>query len=295
MTLFRFVCKSGSLLSFRYAADEIISYIQVVHSVRPKRSRLNISRRIRPPMGYSLKPFDAIPFSEYVKEYRKNPDMTLFQMPTGLFSSGCFAKRHESKKVSGKFTGRKTPLVLDPSQNDPHWEDEIVFESSTRPLQPGRKNNGKAEVSTKRIPRLNLIADPIGHQPQSQLPPGRLSQRKRRQFVDDACRKVLNTGPTKAGHEGRLGSIEFEKLESPSLISSPSRRTVIKDTGYWKILQQDQPAKRFNAPKNQYGPFNFDHRKVSSNSLRLLSYLSIYHFPSLVIRPKNVNLLHLSV
>lgn len=225
------------------------NYIQVVHSVRPKRSRRNISRRIRPPMGYSLKPFDAIPFSEYIKEYRKNPDMTLFQMPTGLFSSGCFAKRHESKKVSGKFTGRKTPLVLDPSQNDPHWEDEIVFESSTRPLQPGRKNNGKAEVSTKRIPRLNLIADPIGHQPQSQLPPGRLSQRKRRQSVDDACRKILNTGPTKAGHEGRLGSIEFEKLESPSLISSPSRRTVIKDTGYWKILQQDQPAKRFNAPK----------------------------------------------
>lgn len=255
------------LLGFRYVVDGIISYIQVVQSVRPKRSRRNTLRHIRPPVGYSFKPFDAIPFSEYVKEYRKNPDITLFKMPTGLFSSGCFANRHASKKVSGKSTRHKTPPVLDPSQNDPHWEDEIVFESSTRPIQSGHKDNGKAEAPIKRIPKLNVVTDPIRHQSKFQLSSGRLPQRKRPQPVDDACRKVptsdsdtrmdtghqINTG-TKACHEERLRPIECEKAESPSLIDLQSRRTVMKDTGYWKIPQQDQRAKRINAPKKSVWP-----------------------------------------
>ncbi|UOH80062.1 hypothetical protein LQV05_002711 [Cryptococcus neoformans] len=255
------------LLGFRYAVDEIISYIQVVQSVRPKRSRRHTSRHIRPPVGYSFKPFDAIPFSKYVKEYRKNPDITLFKMPTGLFSSGCFAKRHASKKVNCKSTRHKTPPVLDPSQNDPHWEDEIVFESSTRPIQPGHKDNGKVEAPIKRIPKLNVVTDPIRHQSKFQLSSGRLPQRKRPQPVDDACRKVptsdfdtrmdtghqINTG-TKAGHEERLRPIECEKVGSSSLIALQSRRTVMKDTGYWKIPQQDQPAKRINAPKKSVWP-----------------------------------------
>lgn len=170
--------------------DEIISYIQVVHSVRPKRSRRNASRHIRPPAGYSFKPFEAIPFSEYVKEYRKNPNITLFQMPTGLFSSGYFSRRHSSKKIMGRITRYKTPPALDPSQNDPHWEDEIVLESSTRLLQPRCKDRSEAEASAKRVPRLNIITDPDRHQSQFQSLPGRLPQRKRPHLVEDACRKV---------------------------------------------------------------------------------------------------------
>lgn len=244
--------------------DEIISYIQVVHSVRPKRSRRNASGHIRPPAGYSFKPFEPIPFSEYVKEYRKNPNITLFQMPTGLFSSGYFARRHASKKIIGRITRHKTPPALDPSQNDPHWEDEIVLESSTRPLQPRCKDRSEAEASAKRIPRLNVIADPDRHQSQFQPLPGRLSQQKQPHLIEDACRKVpisdsmahrdtghqTNTSPMKTAHE----EMKCEKVESPSLLALPPRRTVLKDTGYWKIPQQGQLAKRINPPKRSVWP-----------------------------------------
>ncbi|WVO19797.1 uncharacterized protein IAS62_001087 [Cryptococcus decagattii] len=240
------------------------NYIQVVHSVRPKRSRRNASGHIRPPAGYSFKPFEPIPFSEYVEEYRKNPNITLFQMPTGLFSSGYFARRHASKKIIGRITRHKTPPALDPSQNDPHWEDEIVFESSTRPLQPRCKDRSEAEASAKRIPRLNVIADPDRHQSQFQLLPGQLSQRKQQHLVEDACRKVpisdsmahrdtgrqTNTSPMKTAYE----EMKCEKVEFPSLLALPPRRTVVKDTGYWKIPQQGQLAKRINPPKKSVWP-----------------------------------------
>lgn len=258
------MCKSGFLLSFGSMFDEIISYIQVVHSVRPKRSRRNASGHIRPPAGYSFKPFEPIPFSEYVKEYRKNPNITLFQMPTGLFSSGYFARRHASKKIIGRITRHKTSPALDPSQNGPHWEDEIVLESSTRPLQPRCKDRSEAEASAKRIPRLNVIADPDRHQSQFQPLPGRLSQRKQPHLVEDACRKVpisdsmahrdtghqTNTSPMKTAHE----EMKCEKVEFPSLLALPPRRTVVKDTGYWKIPQQGQLAKRINPPKRSVWP-----------------------------------------